>query len=152
MNKFTAIVVETQPNLKRIEEYANRYGMTLEEALQRKRIGEDYFPIRDQQVVSAGVLNFINKEDKISIMAAVFVGEEKKVLDAFAERLEKNSKSNRKTLLCHGRWEKIRIRNSCRKGYVLHDRSEKRKPRNKAGTSKHDKNHNKPKEWIPEAL
>lgn len=102
MNKFTVIAVETQPNLKRIEEYANRYGMTLEEALQRKRIGEDYFPIRDQQVVSAGVLNFINKEDKISIIAAVFVGEEKKVLDALAERLEKIIKATGKPFFVTG--------------------------------------------------
>lgn len=102
MNKFTVIAVETQPNLKRIEEYAQRYGMTLEEALQRKRIGEDYFPIRDQQVVSAGVLNFINKEDKISITAAVFVGEEKKVLDAFAERLEKIVKTTGKPFFVTG--------------------------------------------------
>lgn len=102
MNKFTVIAVETQPNLKRIEEYAQRYGMTLEEALQRKRIGEDYFPIRDQQVVSAGVLNFINKEDKISITAAVFVGEEKKVLDAFAERLKKIVKTTGKPFFVTG--------------------------------------------------
>jgi len=31
--KFTVIEVKTQPNLKRIEEYARRYGMTPEEAL-----------------------------------------------------------------------------------------------------------------------
>lgn len=102
MNKFTVIAVETQPNLERIKEYASRYNMTPEEALERKRIGEDYFPIRDQQVVSAGVLNFVNKEDKISIMAAVFVGEEKKVLDAFAERLEKIVKATGKPFFVTG--------------------------------------------------
>ncbi len=102
MNKFTVIAVETQPNLERIKEYAGRYNMTPEEALERKRIGEDYFPIRDQQVVSAGVLNFVNKEDKISIMAAVFVGEEKKVLDALAERLEKIVKATGKPFFVTG--------------------------------------------------
>jgi len=102
MNKFTVIAVETQPNLERMKEYASRYNMTPEEALERKRIGEDYFPIRDQQVVSAGVLNFVNKEDKISIMAAVFVGEEKKVLDAFAERLEKIVKATGKPFFVTG--------------------------------------------------
>ena len=72
--KFTVIEVKTQPNLKRIEEYARRYGMTPEEALEKKRIGDDYFPIRDQQIVSVGLLNlFSDKEDSVSVMAAGFI-------------------------------------------------------------------------------
>ncbi len=90
MVKFTVIEVKTQPNLKRIEEYAKRYGMTTEEALNKKRIGEDYFPIRDQQVVSVGLLNFVSeKEDSVGIMAAIYTGEEKKVLEETAKKLEK---------------------------------------------------------------
>lgn len=57
MIKFTVVEVKTQPNRERIEEYAKRYGMTFEEALEKKRIGEDYFPIRDQKIVAVGILN-----------------------------------------------------------------------------------------------
>lgn len=103
MNKFTVIDVKTQPNIERIKEYAQRYGMTLEEAIERKRIGGDYFPIRDQEIVSVGILNFVhNNEDKASIMATVFTGEEKKVLDATAEKLEKIVKATGKPFFITG--------------------------------------------------
>lgn len=102
MNKFTVIAVETQPNLERIKEYADRYNMTPEEALERKRIGENYFPIRDQKIVAAGVINFFSKEEKIGIMAAVFAGEEKKILDNLAKRLDKIVKTTGKPFFVTG--------------------------------------------------
>jgi hypothetical protein len=103
MVKFTVIEVKTQPNLKRIEEYAKRYGMTTEEALSKKRIGEDYFPIRDQQVVSVGLLNFVSeKEDSVGIMAAIYTGEEKKVLEETAKKLEKVVKATGKPFFITG--------------------------------------------------
>lgn len=101
--KFTVIEVKTQPNLKRIEEYARRYGMTPEEALEKKRIGDDYFPIRDQQIVSVGLLNLISdKEDSVSVMAAVYAGEEKKVLEETAKKLEKIVKATGKPFFVTG--------------------------------------------------
>lgn len=88
MIKFTVVEVKTQPNRERIEEYAKRYGMTFEEALEKKRIGEDYFPIRDQKIVAVGILNMmIDKDEKVAIMAQIYAGEEKRVLEETAKGL-----------------------------------------------------------------
>lgn len=90
MTQFTVIEVKTVPNLERIKEYAMRYEMTPEEALKKKRIGDDYFPIRDQKIVAIGMLSWIVAEkDKVNATAAVFVGEEKKVIEETAKKLEK---------------------------------------------------------------
>lgn len=79
MAQFTVIEVKTTPNLERIKEYAKKYKMTPKEALEKKRIGDDYFPIRDQKIVSIGMFSVImDKDDKFGVSAAVFAGEEKK--------------------------------------------------------------------------
>lgn len=88
MAQFTVIEVKTTPNLERIKEYAKKYKMTPKEALEKKRIGDDYFPIRDQKIVSIGMFSVImDKDDKFGVSAAVFAGEEKKVIEEAAKKL-----------------------------------------------------------------
>jgi len=103
MAQFTVIEVKTTPNLERIKEYAKKYKMTPKEALEKKRIGDDYFPIRDQKIVSIGMFSVImDKDDKFGVSAAVFAGEEKKVIEEAAKKLATIMKTTGKPFFVTG--------------------------------------------------